>query len=440
MRAELSPIFGDGLTGQAAAFFGLGGRIRSDLDPILELHTQNDLWQQGVTVEAAPVPLRLLDELENHGESGLVREAALRANGAVAHGGESALDRVRRPQMLPVLDGKIVEGEQRVAIFLQTGGGLLVFRRVALDEGVERGKGLRLRLGHPDLLQVALGLRLLALRQLGEHVRRLVHPAALLAHFRPYFAGGLPKAKTTVGDGEFRPHVEPATLQVEQQAAPIVCTFPCAINKTDELLLALWRRPDQNEDALLLVLETRFEMDSIRPDVNVSFALQITQLPLRMILLPAVLKAADRARRKAARILAEQSGERLREIARRDAFQVEDRQQRLDRPRTAHVRRQERRRKTDPPGVVGSGLPIAHAWLTHGDRANAGHHLALGQMAVADDAGASIVGLERRMPGEELGHFGLDRLRQEIARATAQDFGELILEGPWLNQLDNVIV
>jgi hypothetical protein len=40
----------------------------------------------------------------------------------------------------------------------------------------------------------------------------------------------------------------------------------------------------------------------------------------------------------------------------------------------------------------------------------------------------------------ELGHFGLDRLRQEIARATAQDFGELILEGPWLNQLDNVIV
>jgi hypothetical protein len=34
------------------------------------------------------------------------------------------------------------------------------------------------------------------------------------------------------------------------------------------------------------------------------------------------------------------------------------------------------------------------------------------------------------MPSEELGHFGLDRLRQQIARAMAQDFGELILEGP----------
>src|SRR3974377_2389675 len=61
-------------------------------------------------------------------------------------------------------------------------------------------------------------------------------------------------------------------------------------------------------------------------------------------------------------------------------------------------------------------------------------------MAVPNDPGPSIVRLERRMPGEELRHFGLDRLSQQIARATAQDFGELILEDPWLNQLDNVIV
>src|SRR5262249_37977793 len=56
------------------------------------------------------------------------------------------------------------------------------------------------------------------------------------------------------------------------------------------------------------------------------------------------------------------------------------------------------------------------------------------------DAGAPIVGLERRMPGQKLGHLSLDRPRQQVASATAQDFGELILEGPWLNQLDNVIV
>jgi hypothetical protein len=61
-------------------------------------------------------------------------------------------------------------------------------------------------------------------------------------------------------------------------------------------------------------------------------------------------------------------------------------------------------------------------------------------MAVADDAGASIVGLERRIPGQKLGYFSLDRLRQEIARATAQHFGELIVDGTWLNQLDNDII
>jgi hypothetical protein len=42
------------------------------------------------------------------------------------------------------------------------------------------------------------------------------------------------------------------------------------------------------------------------------------------------------------------------------------------------------------------------------------------------------------MPGEE--SFTLDHPRKEIARTTAQDFGELMLESPWLNQLDNVIV
>src|SRR5262244_4269801 len=67
----------------------------------------------------------------------------------------------------------------------------------------------------------------------------LVHPAALLARFRPYFAGGFPEAQRAVGDGEFRPHVEPTTLHVEQQAAPIVCAFPCPIGKTDQLLLTL---------------------------------------------------------------------------------------------------------------------------------------------------------------------------------------------------------
>ncbi len=37
-------------------------------------------------------------------------------------------------------------------------------------------------------------------------------------------------------------------------------------------------------------------------------------------------------------------------------------------------------------GIVGGRLAVAHARLADGDRADAGHHLALGQMAVAHDA------------------------------------------------------
>src|SRR2546422_9820750 len=87
--------------------------------------------------------------------------------------------------MFPVLGREVVESKQRVSILAQAIGGLLVFQRVALDEGVERQFGSNLGFGHPDLLQRSFGFRLLAFRQLGEHVRGLVHPAALLARFSP---------------------------------------------------------------------------------------------------------------------------------------------------------------------------------------------------------------------------------------------------------------
>jgi hypothetical protein len=99
-------------------------------------------------------------------------------------------------------------------------GRLLVFGRVALDEGVERPLGGGLGFGHPDLLQRAFGFRLLALRQLGEHVRGLVHPAALLARFRPDLTGGFPEPESAIGDDEPRGRIEPAPLQIKQQIAP----------------------------------------------------------------------------------------------------------------------------------------------------------------------------------------------------------------------------
>ena len=61
-------------------------------------------------------------------------------------------------------------------------------------------------------------------------------------------------------------------------------------------------------------------------------------------------------------------------------------------------------------------------------------------MAVTHDAGTPVLGLEIGVLGEELGDLGLDGLGEQGARPVAQNFGERVVERPWLNQLDDVIV
>jgi class 3 adenylate cyclase len=53
--------------------------------------------------------LRGLKQFEDHRECRLVGQAALRSDGAVAHGGEGAFDGVGRPQVFPVLGREVVE-------------------------------------------------------------------------------------------------------------------------------------------------------------------------------------------------------------------------------------------------------------------------------------------------------------------------------------------
>lgn len=61
-------------------------------------------------------------------------------------------------------------------------------------------------------------------------------------------------------------------------------------------------------------------------------------------------------------------------------------------------------------------------------------------MPVAYDAPASRVGLEIAMSIQKVSDLRFDRLRQQGTRAAAQNLGERIDKGPWLRQLDDVIV
>jgi hypothetical protein len=92
---------------------GSGLSLRSDdLDSVVELYSENDLRQQGIAFEATPSLIGSLREFEDHRERGLVGEAAFRSGRSMANGRKRALNRVRGPQVPPVLSGKVVEREQ----------------------------------------------------------------------------------------------------------------------------------------------------------------------------------------------------------------------------------------------------------------------------------------------------------------------------------------
>src|SRR5207302_9186029 len=65
---------------------------------------------------------------------------------------------VRCSQVLPVLGREVVERQQRIAVLGQAIGSSLVFDLVGFDKGFQGRNGILLGLGHPDLLQRALGL------------------------------------------------------------------------------------------------------------------------------------------------------------------------------------------------------------------------------------------------------------------------------------------
>src|SRR5664280_2386872 len=119
------------------------------------------------------------------------------------------------------------------------------------------------------------------------------------------------------------------------------------------------------------------------------------------------------------RILADKRGQRLLEVAGRDALQVEDRNQHLQTLRAPRVGRQDGR--VEPNALTRSRLAVAYPRLAHANRTNASHDLALGQMPVAHHAPAARLGLEIAMSVQKVSDLRLNRLRQQGACPTAQN-------------------
>ena len=89
--------------------------------------------------------------------------------------------------------------------------------------------------------------------------------------------------------------------------------------------------------------------------------------------------------------------------------------------------------------ILSPSLAVADTRLAHRDRADAGHDLALGQMTVAHNALVTIFGLQIAMLGKKVRHLCLNGMDEQRSRPVAQNLGERVADGPWLNQLDDVI-
>ena len=79
-------------------------------------------------------------------------------------------------------------------------------------------------------------------------------------------------------------------------------------------------------------------------------------------------------------------------------------------------------------------------WRANRNRADAGHDLAFGQVAVAHQPSAAFFGARLGVAIKERGYLRLDRPRQQGPGAAAQHLGQRIGKRRWLGKLQNGIV
>ena len=124
-----------------------------------------------------------------------------------------------------------------------------------------------LRLGLEDLVELALRSGLKPLWQLVEHVRRAMHPAALLLALGPDLSKRCPEAQGTVADGQ-QWRLDATSGQVAEHREPALLALAIAILHGDQLLAAIFAHTDQNQRAQTLVFKANAEVNAVGPDVR----------------------------------------------------------------------------------------------------------------------------------------------------------------------------
>jgi hypothetical protein len=106
------------------------------------------------------------------------------------------------------------------------------------------------------------------------------------------------------------------SVQIEQQFTPILRALARTIGKAEQLLPALRRRAEDDQDALLGVFKTP-EVNAVGPHIDVVLGRQVALPPVLVLPDPDLLQPSNSRGRQARCILAEQGSERGLEIASR---------------------------------------------------------------------------------------------------------------------------
>ena len=154
------------------------------LDTIFEFNPGIDLDQVIEPVQASPLFLGTLAEFEHHMQHAVTGQTPLRAFRPVADRCKGRFNWVGGPNALPVLGREFVEGEQFSPVFLQAQDRLRALRFIRFDEQIEGLLSSHFGLCLPDFVQRLFDFGLTGLRRVIQYIRRLVHPAALLACLR----------------------------------------------------------------------------------------------------------------------------------------------------------------------------------------------------------------------------------------------------------------
>src|SRR5262249_27096743 len=166
--------------------------------------------------------------------------------------------------------------------------------------------------------------------------------------------------------GELEDHGERGLVRETSfgEFPPGLRTLAHTVGEADKLLPALGCGSDDDEQALRGVFETGLHVNAVDPEVDVAFGREIALAPARLLLGPGLLEASNGRGREPAGVPAEQCDQRVREVAGRDALEVEDRDQHLQALRPTRVGRQNRRRKADALGTLAAA--VTHARAAHG--------------------------------------------------------------------------